>query len=147
MLPSSFEGIAGLQDASAQPSGGSTRGRSLAPCLTTRTDAVSELLRERPSGGDCRASRTFAREAYVTSHDEINWAFPSGIEIRLSASRGFRLDDASIARAFRARLPERVADLLDIAMEVYAADRLSTGRTSETQSGGDGAESLRRSSG
>ncbi len=31
-----------------------------------------------------------------------------------------------IAATFRARLPERVADLLDIAMEVYAADRLTT---------------------
>ncbi len=38
--------------------------------------------------------------------------------------RPYHLDETTIARAFLARLPPRVADLLDIAMEIYASDRL-----------------------
>ena len=43
----------------------------------------------------------------------------------MSAPRPYRLDQAKIATTFRAQLPPRVADLLEIAMAVHAIDRLT----------------------
>jgi 7-cyano-7-deazaguanine synthase in queuosine biosynthesis len=54
------------------------------------------------------------------------WTAPGGVELRLSAPRRYHLDQARIAITFRAMLPARVADLLDIAMQLHAADRLTT---------------------
>jgi len=62
----------------------------------------------------------------VTGDAIGSWRSPGGLEFRVSAPQAYRLDDATIAATFRAQLPERVADLLAIAMEVYAFDRLST---------------------
>jgi len=46
----------------------------------------------------------------------------------MSAPRPYRLDQAKIADTFRARLPEHVSDLLDIAIAVHSIDRLTTTR-------------------
>ena len=54
------------------------------------------------------------------------WNSPSGVQLSVRIPRPYRLDDETIARAFLSRLPARVADLLDIAMEVHATDRLRT---------------------
>ena len=54
-----------------------------------------------------------------------NWSWPGGAQMTLRGGNVFRLDNARIAGTFRAALPTRVADLLDIAMECYALDRLT----------------------
>jgi 7-cyano-7-deazaguanine synthase in queuosine biosynthesis len=43
----------------------------------------------------------------------------------MTAPRPYRIDQAKIANTFRAQLPERVADLLEIAMAAHAIDRLT----------------------
>jgi 7-cyano-7-deazaguanine synthase in queuosine biosynthesis len=53
------------------------------------------------------------------------WRSPAGIEFRMSAPHAYRIDQARIAHTFRAQLPDRVADLLEIAMAVHAIDRLT----------------------
>lgn len=54
------------------------------------------------------------------------WRSPSGGRFILGGGAPFRLDDALISTMFRAQLTPRVADLLEIAMECYARDRLTT---------------------
>lgn len=53
------------------------------------------------------------------------WRSPAGIEFRMSAPHAYRIDQARIASTFRAQLPDRVADLLEIAMAAHAIDRLT----------------------
>lgn len=43
----------------------------------------------------------------------------------MTAPRPYRIDQAKISTTFRAQLPERVADLLEIAMAAHAIDRLT----------------------
>lgn len=62
----------------------------------------------------------------MRAHPGSAWTSPSGLQFRVSSAQPYALDDATIASTFRAQLPERVADLLDIAMEIHAADRLTT---------------------
>jgi hypothetical protein len=57
--------------------------------------------------------------------NQNEWRSRSGGRFILGAGEPFRLDDAQISTMFRAQLTPRIADLLDIAMECYACDRLT----------------------
>ena len=57
--------------------------------------------------------------------NQNEWRSHSGGRFVLGAGEPFRLDDARISTMFRAQLTPHIADLLDIAMECYARDRLT----------------------
>lgn len=55
----------------------------------------------------------------------VDWRSASGGTLTWSGGEAFTLDDDQIAQRFGARLGPRTADLLEIAMECYAIDRLT----------------------